>query len=141
VTTPAPLTEPKIAVVVRADLDTWQKLNVTAFLVSGVGTTHPDLVGQPYADGDGERYLPMFAHPVLVYAGDAAALSRAAGRARARGLTTAVYTDDLFATGNDVDNRAAVAGVPTEKLALAGIAVAGTRRDVDKALDRVRLHP
>jgi hypothetical protein len=56
-------------------------------------------------------------------------------------MMMSIFTSELFATGNDVDNRAAVAGVPTEKLALAGIAVAGTRRDVDKALDRVRLHP
>ena len=83
----------------------------------------------------------MFGHPVLVFAADV-------GRARpgrpprpARGLAVAVYTDDLFATDNDVDNRAAVAKVATEDLALAGIAVAGPRRDVDKAVDKLRLHP
>jgi hypothetical protein len=133
-------TPPKIAVVVRDDLAPWQALNVTAFLVSGIGTRLPDLVGEPYVDGSGVRYLPMFGHPVLVFAADAAALARAAGRARARGLATAVYTDDLFATDNDVDNRAAVAKVATADLALTGIAIAGPRRDVDKAVDRLRLH-
>ena len=43
----------KIAVLVRDDLEPWQRLNVTAFLVSGVTAAHPELVGQPYADGDG----------------------------------------------------------------------------------------
>jgi hypothetical protein len=132
---------PKIAVVVRDDLAAWQALNVTAFLVSGIGTRLPDLVGEPYVDGSGVRYLSMFAHPVLVFAADAAALDRAAGRARARGLAMAVYTDDLFVTDNDVDNRAAVAKVATADLALAGIAIAGLRRDVDKTVDRLRLHP
>jgi hypothetical protein len=132
---------PKIAVVVRDDLETWQALNVTAFLVSGIGTRFPDLIGEPYVDASGATYLSMFGHPVLVFAADAAAIDRAATRTRARGLAMAVYTDDLFATGNDVDNRAAVAKVATEDLALAGIAVAGPRRDVDKALDRLRLHP
>ena len=131
----------KIAVVVRTDLATWQKLNVTAFLVSGLGTVRPDLIGEPYADGSGREYLPMFAHPVLVYAGDAAAVTRGFGRALARELAVAVYTDDLFATGNDVDNRAAVAKVATEDLVLAGFSVAGPRRDVDKALDRLKFHP
>ena len=131
----------KLAVVVRADLATWQKLNVTAFVVSGLGTARPDLVGEPYADGSGRGYLPMFAHPVLVYAGDAAAVTRGFGRALTRDLAVAVYTDDLFATGNDVDNRAAVAKVATDDLALAGFCVAGPRRDVDKALDRLELHP
>jgi hypothetical protein len=131
----------KIAVAVRSDLATWQKLNVTAFVVSGLGSVRPELVGEPYADGSGRGYLPMFAHPVLVHAGDAAAVTRAFTRALARDLTVAVYTDDLFATGNDVDNRAAVAKVATQDLVLAGFAVAGPRRDVDKALDRLRLHP
>jgi hypothetical protein len=132
---------PKIAVVVRSDLEAWQRLNVTAFLVSGIGTQRPDVIGEPYADASGRRYLPMFGHPVLVYAGDGPAVTRAFGRAQARALPTAVFTDDLFATGNDVDNRAAVAKVATEDLSLAGFAVVGPRRDVDKALDKVRLHP
>ncbi len=135
---PAP---PKIAVVVRDDLAAWQRLNVTAFLVSGIGTSRPDLVGEPYVDASGRTYLPMFGHPVLVYATDAAGMARAFARAIARPLDVAVYTDDLYATGTDADNRAEVRRVATADLKLAGFAVAGTRRDVDKALDRVRLHP
>lgn len=138
---PAPPAPPKIAVVVRDDLAVWQRLNVTAFLVSGVGTRRPDLVGDPYVDASGGSYLPMFGHPVLVYATDAAGMARAFARAIARPLDIAVYTDDLFATGTDADNRAEVRRVATGDLKLAGFAVAGTRRDVDKALDRVRLHP
>lgn len=136
----APSVAPKIAVVVRSDLEVWQKLNVTGFLVSGVGTIRPDLIGEPYADATGATYLPMFGHPVLVFAGDGLAVTRAFRRAQARGLPTAVFTDDLFATGNDVDNRAAVAKVATEDLSLAGFAVVGPRRTVDKALDKLRLH-
>jgi hypothetical protein len=83
----------------------------------------------------------MFGHPVLVYAGEGAAVTRAFGRAQARSLATAVFTDDLFATGNDADNRAAVAKVATGDLSLAGFAVVGDRRDVDKALDKLKLHP
>ena len=129
------------AVVVRADLEIWQKLNVTAFLVSGIGTVQPDVIGEPYVDASERHYLPMFGYPVLVYAGDAEALTRAFRRAQDRDLATAVYTDDLFATYNDVDNRAAVAKVATADLQLAGFAVAGDRRDVDKALDKLKLHP
>jgi hypothetical protein len=130
----------KLAVVVRDDLQAWQKLNVTAFLVSGFGTRFPHIVGRPYVDGSGHRYLSMFVTPVLVFAGDAQAVRRAFDRASSRDLDIAVYTDDLFATSNDVDNRAAVAAVTTAQLSLAGFAVVGDRRTVDKALDRVRLH-
>jgi hypothetical protein len=131
----------KLAVVVRDDLAPWQALNVTAFVVSGFGTVAPSLVGEPYVDGSARRYLPMFVHPVRVFTGDGLALRRAFDRAVARDLAVAVYTDDLFATGNDVDNRAQVAAVATDALRLAGIAVAGERRQVDKAVDRLALHP
>ena len=59
----------KIAIAVRADLATWQKLNVTAFLASGVASGVEGLAGKPYEDGSGNRYLEMFRQPVLVYAG------------------------------------------------------------------------
>ncbi|MGH9214156.1 MAG: DUF2000 family protein [Acidimicrobiales bacterium] len=131
----------KIAVVVRDDLETWQKLNVTAFLASGLGTSAPEVIGLPYEDAAGQKYHPMFAVPVLVFGAGADALRQAFDRALARGLRLAVYTDDLFGTGNDIDNRAAVAAVATDDLSLAGFAVAGNRRVVDKALDKLRLHP
>jgi hypothetical protein len=133
--------ETKIAVVVRDDLAVWQKLNVTAFLVSGFGTRWPDVIGEPYRDASDRDYLPMFGHPVLVFEADAAAIRRAFDRAQSRGLGLSVYTDELFATNNDRDNRAAVASVATDKLTLAGFAVCGDRRTGDKALDRLRLHP
>jgi hypothetical protein len=61
----------KIAVVLREDLAVWQKLNMTAFLVSGVAGTDADTIGEPYEDASGHRYLPMFRQPVLIFAGDA----------------------------------------------------------------------
>jgi hypothetical protein len=130
----------KIGIVVRDDLAAWQKLNVTAFLASGLGTTVPEVIGQPYQDGSGHRYLPMFRQPVLVFAGPAEQLSTAHQRALARGLATAVYTEDLFKTDNDDDNRAAVAAVPGDELNLVGLAVYGRRNDVDKILKGLSMH-
>ena len=34
----------KIAVIIRDDLATWQKLNVTAFLMSGITDANPGIV-------------------------------------------------------------------------------------------------
>jgi hypothetical protein len=133
--------ETKIAVVVREDLATWQKLNVVAFLSSAVAGGLPETVGQPYEDGSGTRYLPMFRQPVLVYTGDAASLTRAHGRVMSRGLCAAVYTEELFATDNDADNRAAVRAVAADRLKLVGLAAYGPRGSVDRALDGLRLHP
>lgn len=40
----------KIAIAVRADLEQWQKLNVTAFLASGIAAGMPETSGKPYED-------------------------------------------------------------------------------------------
>ena len=133
--------ETKIAVVLRDDLAGWQETNVTAFLVSGIAATVPGVVGEPYADASGNEYLPMFVQPVLVYEADAAALRRAYERAMSRDVKLAVYTDELFDTGHDEANRAAVAAVPADELDLVGIAFRAERRVVDKVVDRLRFHP
>jgi hypothetical protein len=130
----------KIAVLLRDDLAGWQRLNVTAFLVSGIAGTQPEVIGEEYVDGDGTRYLPMFRQPVLVFAGDRDALTRAHGRALARDLRISIFTYELFGTGNDRDNRAAVRAITRDKLDLVGLALHGPRKVVDKVLDGARLH-
>jgi hypothetical protein len=134
------LFETKIAVVLRDDLEVWQKANVTAFLVSGIAGTAPDTVGEPYRDGSGNTYLPMFRQPVMVFAADAAALRRAYERAMQRGVELAIYTRELFVTGHDEANRAAVAEVAADDLDLVGIALRAERKLVDKVVDRLRPH-
>jgi hypothetical protein len=131
----------KIAIAVRADLEQWQKLNVTAFLASGIAAGVPETAGKPYEDGSGHRYLEMFRQPVLVYVADGPTLTAARERALARDMPTAVYTEELFATGNDDDNRAAVRAVPADELNLVGLAVHGPRNAVDKVLKGAVLHP
>ncbi|WP_367322242.1 DUF2000 family protein [Streptomyces sp. HUAS ZL42] len=131
----------KIAVLLREDLETWQRLNVTAFLVSGLGAQLPELIGEPYEDGDGVPYLPMFRQPVLVFEATKETLTTAHARALSRALPRAVFTHDLFTTGNDRDNRAAVRAVPTGELDLVGLAVYGPRNAVDKVVKGARMHP
>jgi hypothetical protein len=131
----------KIAVVLRDDLVVWQKTNVTAFLVSGIAGTVPEVVGEPYRDASGNEYLPMFVQPVLVYTADAAGVRRAYERAMSRGVTPAVYTQELFTTNHDEANRGAVAAVPAAELDLVGIAFRAERKTVDKIVDRLPLHP
>jgi hypothetical protein len=131
----------KIAVLLREDLEPWQRLNVTAFLVSGLGRRLPEVIGEPYEDADGVPYLPMFRQPVLVFQGAKETLTAAHAKALSRALPRAVFTSDLFATGNDRDNRAAVRAVPTAELDLVGLAVHGPRSAVDKVLKGARMHP
>ncbi len=131
----------KIAVLLRDDLEVWQRLNVASFLVSGIGQRDPEVIGEPYADADGTEYLPMFRQPVLIFEGSKESLTKAHERAISRGVAMSVFTADLFATGNDRDNRAAVRAVRTADLDLVGLAVYGPRGAVDKIVKGARMHP
>jgi hypothetical protein len=136
-----PVLVTKIAVVVRDDLPVWQKLNMTAFLASGVAATAPEAIGRNYADADGTGYTPMFGQPVLVFAADKVRLARTLDRALSRGVVPTVFTTGLFSTGDDDANRAAVAAVRRDDLDLAGLAVRADRKTVDKITSGLRLHP
>jgi hypothetical protein len=131
----------KIAVLLRDDLEMWQRLNVTSFLVSGIGQRSPEVIGEPYADADGTEYLPMFRQPVLVFEGGKETVARSYERAISLGVALSVFTADLFATGNDRDNRAAVRAVSRANLDLVGMAVYGQRGVVDKIVRGARMHP
>jgi len=131
----------KIAILLRDDLEVWQRLNVTSFLVSGIGQRNPEVIGQPYADADGTEYLPMFRQPVLVFVASKETLVKSRERAVSRGVALSVFTADLFMTGNDRDNRAAVRAVSGANLDLVGMAMYGPRGAIDKLVKGARMHP
>jgi hypothetical protein len=131
----------KAAVVVRDDLAVWQRLNVTGFLVSGlVGGAGERVVGEDYVDADGARYLPMLVQPLLVLEASGEKLRTVRRRAGERGVPIAIYTAELFATGRDEHNRAAVRSVRTEDLDLVGIGLRAPHRDADAVLRGLRRH-
>jgi hypothetical protein len=139
------MTEPtsfdtKIAVLLREDLQAWQRLNVCAFLMSGIAAAHPETIGEPYRDADGTVYPAMIRQPVVVLEGGKEMLTTAHARALARELRPAIYTADLFMTGNDADNRAAVAAVGRDSLDLVGIALFGGKNAVDKVFKGASMH-
>jgi hypothetical protein len=111
----------KIALVIRSDLEGWQKLNVAAFLASGVTAAFPASVGEPYEDGSGTPYLSLIGQPILIYGGDRAQLSRALDRALTRDVKPAIYTEDMFKTTHDAANREAVRAVVRPDLNLVGL--------------------
>ena len=132
----------KVAVVVRDDLELWQRLNVTAFLISGVtARAGAEAIGEPYRDADGREYLPLLVQPILVLVATGAKLQTVRERAERRGVELALYTADMFLTGNDDDNRAAVRAVATADLDLVGLAVRAPHRDADAVLRGLKRHP
>ena len=130
----------KIAVVVRIDLEPWQKLNVASFLSGGIAAAFPECIGEAYEDGSGTKYLSLIGQPILIYSADGPALSRALERALARNVIPAVYTEDMFKTTHDEANRAAVRAVARTDLNLVGLAFRAERRVSDKIVDGLKSH-
>jgi hypothetical protein len=130
----------KIAVVIRADLAAWQKLNVASFLAGGIAAAFPECIGEPYEDGSGTKYLPLIGQPILIYGADRGALTRALERALARSVRPAVYTEDMFRTTHDAANREVVKAVARAELNVVGLAMRAERKVIDKIVDGLKFH-
>jgi len=130
----------KIAIVLREDLAVWQKLNVTAFLTSGVVGNRPELIGVPYEDAAGNFYNPLLIQPVIVLSADAATLQGIYRRALERNLRLSLYIEDMFATGHDEANRATVKARAPEAMNVVGLALREDRKTVDKIVKGARMH-
>lgn len=131
----------KIAILVDPGLETWKKLNVTAFLASGIAGAAPDAMGAPYRDAAGREHARLLGRPMLVFAADGDQLRRTWEKAIARGLIRAGYVRAMFGTGHDAANRAVFAAEPADAPDLVGVALMGPKKEVDKAVKGARLHP
>jgi hypothetical protein len=130
----------KIAIVIRNDLQAWQKLNVAAFLAGGIAAAFPACIGEPYADASGTPYHALIGQPILIYGADSAALTRALDRAISRNVKAAVYTEDMFKTTHDAANRDVVKAVARADLNLVGLAFRADRKAIDKVVDGLKFH-
>lgn len=130
----------KIAIVVRDDLAVWQKLNVTAFLMSGIAGANPDLIGAVYKDKDGKTHLPMSIQPVIVLTGAANVLTNIRNRAHDRGVETVAYIEEMFSTGHDEANRAVFAEHGADEANTVGIALRADKKIVDKITKGAKMH-
>lgn len=130
----------KVGVIVREDLEVWQKLNVTAFLMAGIAGANSEIIGEQYEDGSGNIYLPILAQPVFVYAASSEHLQRTRSRALSRSVPLAIYTMGMFATNNDKDNRRVVKVVEADKLEIVGLALRADRKNFDKIINGLKLH-
>ena len=130
----------KIAIIIRDDLATWQKLNVTAFLMSGITGANPGIVGKTYQDRGGKRHLAMSVQPVIVLTGTANVLTNIRKRANDTGVDTVVYIEEMFITGHDDANRAVFAEHDATEANTVGIALRADKRLVDKITKGARMH-
>lgn len=129
----------KIVIIFRDDLLVWQKLNVTAFLMSGIGGTQ-NIIGEPYVDGDGVAYLPMSQQPIMIYSASDQELNEVLKKALTKEVKMSIYTEEIFKTYNDTDNRAKVAEYKTDDLNLVGIGMIGKKNHIDRLTKGLKLH-
>ncbi len=131
----------KIGVIVKDDLLQWQKLNVTAFLSSGIAAANPECIGEVYEDKTGRQYLPIFNQPVFVYSATSEHLQRTRARIESREVEAAVYAVGMFKTDNDTDNRAVVKSTESADIDIAGLAFRADSKTFDKIVSGLKLHP
>jgi hypothetical protein len=130
----------KIAVVIREDLLMWQKLNVTAFTISGIASL-PDMIGESYVDASDRTYLPMIKQPITIFHASHEQIRAVYEQAIGREVQFSIYTEELFSTSHDEANRLAVRGSRSEDLQLVGMALRGRKKVMDKLLSGLSLHP
>ena len=131
----------KVAILVRDDLAVWQKLNVTAFLATGIAGAVPQAMGEPYRDAAGRIHARLLGQPILIFSASAEVLQRAWQQAIQRDLTRSAYVRAMFETGHDSANREVFRAEPADAPDLVGLALHGLKRDVDKAIKGAALHP
>lgn len=129
----------KIKIVLRNDLEAWQELNITAFLMSGIAGTQ-NIIGQPYADADGVEYLPMSQQPIMIHSASSEQMKDLLKKALTKDVVLTIFTEELFNTYNDVDNRDMVSRFKTEELNLVGIGIRRKKNHVDRLLKGFELH-
>jgi len=130
----------KIAVIIRDDLLSWQALNVTAFLVTGIVGQFPGIIGEPYRDKTGNVYNALSAQPIIILSADSASLVAIHKRALERRVKTSVYIEEMFATGHDAANRTVFAEFAPENAKVVGIALREDKKVVDKITKGAKMH-
>ena len=61
-------------------------------------------------------------------------------KATEKGMAVSIYTEELFSTYNDEDNRAEILKHRTEALDLVGIAVRGAKNSLDRITKGIQMH-
>ena len=131
----------KIALIIKIDLQSWQKLNVACFLASSIAIKFPDTHGKEFINASGSEYPPFIKHPILIYeAKSEVEIKRAFNRAKERALFIGIYTEPLFSTKNEAENHIEISKCTDENQILVGIAIYGENKKVNKALDGLKFH-
>lgn len=130
----------KFVIVVREDLAVWQKLNVTAFLSTGVAAAKPSLIGETYRDAAGNVYHPMSVQPIIILSADAATMAKIHQRLLQREVPASLYIEEMFTTGHDTANREIFGAFAPEDAKVVGLAFHADKKIADKISKGAKMH-
>jgi hypothetical protein len=130
----------KTAILLLDSLPSWKKLNVTAFLATGIGDASPDAMGETYRDALDREYTRLFEQPIVVLAASRDVLQDALNIGHKTGLTCSAYVAAMFEQSDGDAGRKVFRHERAERLDLVGIALRGSRKHVDKASRGASLH-
>jgi Uncharacterized protein conserved in bacteria len=132
--------EKKIAIVLRNDLQNWQKLNVTSFLASSIAIAFTEVHGNSFSTNTEGEFLPFINQPILIYKADNDDIMRRVfSRSKERALHIGIYPQTFFSTKSAEENYLVMEKFNGETEALAGIVIYGETKKVYKALDGLKL--
>ena len=110
------------------------------FLAAGVVGADPGILGERYEDAAGNFYNPLVVQPMIVLSADGAAIQAIYRRALERKARLSLCIEDMFATGHDVANRAAVKRCGPDAMNVVGLALREDRKTVDKITKGAKMH-
>jgi hypothetical protein len=98
------------------------------------------LVGERYEDTAGNIYNALVVQPMIVLSADGETIKAIYRRAMERGARLSLYIEDMFSTGHDAANRAAVKQYEPSALKVVGLALREDKKLVDKITKGARMH-
>ncbi|MBB4954337.1 hypothetical protein H4S14_002299 [Agrobacterium vitis] len=131
----------KFVIVLRDDMLFWQKLNVTAFLTSGIVGARSEIIGEAYQDAAANSYYPLCIQPIVILSADRETMATIHKRSLQRQVQSSLYIEEMFVTGDDVANRAVFAQYDPETANVVGIAIHADKKSVDKITKGAKMHP
>jgi len=103
-------------------------------------TASPSCLERPAEDAAGHTYNALVIQPMIVLSADAQTIKTIYQRAMERGVRLSLYIEDMFSTGHDAANRAALKQYRPEAMNVVGLALREDKRLVDKITKGARMH-
>jgi hypothetical protein len=97
-------------------------------------------LGAPYEDAAGHIYNALVIQPMIVLSADAGTIKTIYQRAMERGAPLSLYIEDMFSTGHDAANRAALKQYRPEGMNVVGLALREDKKLVDKITKGACMH-